>query len=152
MAGTPDKILLRDFTISINTGTDAVPAWTPIGGLDEDGIAESRSDRTTDFMDANDAGAARPRVIGRSYTYTLKGARLEAAADGTRDPGQAAVEALQDEVGADNLAQFKIESPAAATPETITFKAAVSAAGLGDTSGKASWGATLLADGIPTRA
>jgi hypothetical protein len=152
MAGTPDKVLLRDFTCKINTGTVAVPVWTPIGGLDEDGITESRSDRTTDFMDANSGGAARPRVIGRSYTYTLKGARLEAASDGTRDPGQAAVELLQDEVVADNMAQFQIESPPAATPETITFMAAVSVAGLGDTSNKASWGATLLVDGIPTRA
>lgn len=152
MAGTPDKVLLRDFTIAINTGTDALPVWTPILGLDEDGISESRSDRTTDFMDADSGGAAHPRVIGRGYTYALKGARLEAVADGTRDPGQAAVEVLQDAIGTANLAQFKIESPASATPESITFKAAVSAAGLGDSSGKASWGATLLCDGIPTRA
>lgn len=151
MAGTPDKVLSRDFQISINTGSEATPAWTKIGGLDEDGISESRSDRTVDFMDASDEGAARPRVIGRSYTYTLKGCRLEAADDGTRDPGQAAVEALQDQVGAANLAQFKIESPAAASGEAVSFAAAVSAAGLGG-SDKASWGATLLCDGVPVRA
>ena len=151
MAGTPDKVLSRDFVIKTNTGTEEIPVWTPIGGLDDDGITESRSDDTTDFADANDSGAHRPRVIGRAYTYTLKGRRMEAADDGTRDPGQAAVEVLQDEMASGAMAQFQITSPAAATPETITFKASVSAAGLGNSDNQSSWGATLLVDGIPVR-
>lgn len=151
MAGTPDKVLSRDFDIAINTGTEAVPVWTPILGLDEDGITISPSNRTTDFMDANDGGFAKPVPIGRGYTVTLKGARMEAASDGTRDPGQAAIEALQDSVGLSALVQFKISSPAAATPETLTFKAFVEATPFGG-SDKATWGAVLSVHGSIARA
>lgn len=150
MAGTPDKVLSRDFVISINTGTVAVPVWTPIGGLDEDGITFSPSSRDVDFADANDGGAEKTVPLGRGYSVALKGARMEAMDDGTRDPGQAAVEAKQDETGLDALDMYKVESPAAATPEAIAFKAwaEVNSIGGGD---KSAWTATLHCYGIPTR-
>lgn len=142
MAGTPDKVILRDFQMAINTGTDAVPVWTKIMGLDEDGISFSPSNRTVSFMDANDGGWAKDLPLGRGAQYTLKGARMEASDDGTRDPGQAAVEALMYAVGLDALGQFQVTSPAAATPETLVFKAWVEATPMGG-SDKATWGAVL---------
>jgi len=151
MSGTPDKVLSRDFKITVNTGTEETPVWTSIGGLDEDGITESRSSRTVDFMDGDDNGAAKPVTIGHSYTYTLKGCRMEAADDGTRDPGQVAIEAYQDRNGADNRGSFQITSPAAATPETVTFSAAVDVGGISGAD-KSAWGATLLCYGTPARA
>ena len=47
MAGTPTKVLSRDFKISVNTGSEAVPAWTQIMGLGDDGIAISPSSPTS---------------------------------------------------------------------------------------------------------
>lgn len=149
MAGTPDKVLSRDFKIAINTGTPLVPVWTQIMGLDEDGITIKPSNRTADFMDANDGGLAKTVPIGRGYEVDLKGARLEAADDGTRDPGQTAVEALQDSTGLDALVQFQISSPAT-TPETLVFEAWVEAIPFGG-SDKATWTATLAVYGAITR-
>src|SRR5665647_2910971 len=108
MPGTPDKVLSRDFTIDVNTGTIVAPIWTPIGGLDEDGISFSTSSREVDFMDADDGGLAKPVVIGHGYTCSLKGARMEAADDGTRDPGQAAVEAMQDLTGLAGMLMYPV--------------------------------------------
>ena len=149
-ATSDDKVLSRDFTISVNTGTSGNPTWTPIGGLDEDGISIKTEVADVDFADANDGGFAKPVPIGYSYTVTLKGARIENADDGTRDAGQAALEAVQDEVGPDALLEFQIESPAASGGEVLTFEAwpNVTAFGGGE---KAAWEAELSVYGQITR-
>jgi len=143
MAGTPDKVLSRDFEIKVNTGTVEVPIWTKINGLDEDGITIKPTSRETDFADANDEGFAKPVIIGRGYSVSLKGARLEASDDGTRDPGQAAVEAVADATGYAARLQFKITSPAAATPEELTFLASVAEVGTIGGGEKSAWTAEL---------
>lgn len=147
--GTPDKVLSRDYDIEVNTGTIAAPVWTQINGLDEDGITESQSPNEADFKDADDGGFARPRIIGRGYTASLKGARMEASDDGTRDPGQAAIEAVAGQMVTGAMLQFRITSPAAATPEVLTFMASVANCTSFGGSDKAEWTATLLADGQP---
>ena len=149
-ATSDDKVLSRDFTISVNTGTSGNPTWTPIGGLDEDGISIKTDVAELDFADAHDGGFAKPVPIGHSYTVTLKGARIENADDGTRDAGQAALEAVQDEVGLDALLEFQIESPAASGAEVLTFEAwpNVTAFGGGE---KAAWEAELSVYGQITR-
>lgn len=146
-----DKVLSRDFDISVNTGTEESPTWTPILGLDEDGITWAESSREVDFMDADDGGFAKPLPFGRGYTVTLKGARIEDADTGERDPGQAAVEAVMDEMGPDALLEYKIESPAASGAEAITFQASATVTPFGG-SDKATWGAELKVYGQPTRA
>jgi len=151
MAGTPDKVLSRDFDIEVNTGTEETPNWTQINGLDEDGITISKSSRETDFMDADDEGFAKPVVIGRGYSVTLKGARMESAEDGTRDPGQAAVEAVADATGLGALLGYRITSPAAATPEVLAFLASAEVTEFGGTD-KATWGAELKVFGRIERA
>lgn len=147
--GTPDKVLSRDFPIEVNTGTIGSPVWTKINGLDEDGITIKDSTRDTDFADANDGGWAKPVIIGRGSTITLKGARLEAADDGTRDPGQAAVEAVRRSMVYDAQLQFRISSPAAATPEVLVFIASVAAVEPFGGPDKAVWTAELLVYGEP---
>lgn len=147
---TPDKVLSRDFKIAINTGTIASPVWVPIRGLDEDGITITPSARETDFMDADDGGLAKPVIIGRGYGVALKGARLESATTGARDPGQQAVEAVADSVGLSAQRQFRITSPASGTPHTLTFMAGVSATAFGGAD-KATWTADLRVYGALVR-
>jgi len=151
MPGTPDKVLSRDFKIAVNTGTTEVPVYTDIGGLDEDGISFSTSSREVDYMDADDGGLAKPVVIGHGYTCAIKGARMESAVDGTRDPGQAAVEAVQDMTGLAGMLMYQITSPAATTPEVLTFSATsnVNAFAGGE---KTAWTADLHIFGAPTMA
>jgi len=146
-----DKVLSRDFDISVNTGTEESPTWTPILGLDEDGITWAESGREVDFMDADDGGFAKPLPFGRGYTVTLKGARIEDADTGERDPGQAAVEAVMDAMGPEALLEYKIESPAASGAEVLEFKASATVTPFGG-SDKATWGAELKVYGQPTRA
>jgi hypothetical protein len=146
-----DKVLSRDFDIEVNTGTDESPEWTQIAGLDEDGIAYAETTREVDFMDADDGGFAKPVPFGRGYTITLKGSRIEDADTGDRDAGQAAVEAVMDEMGADALLSYRISSPAASGAETLEFKAWASVTPLGG-SDTATWGAALKVYGEITRA
>lgn len=145
-----DKVLSRDFEISVNTGTEESPGWTKIAGLDEDGITIAESTREVDFMDADDGGFAKPVPFGRGYTVTLKGARIEDAETGERDPGQAAVEAVMDEMGADALLSYQIESPAASGGEVLQFRAWATVTPFGG-SDKATWGAELKVYGAVER-
>lgn len=143
-----EEILSRDFVMSINTGTVAVPVWTPIGGLDDDGISFSPSTQTANARVAADGGWDKPAIIGRGAEYKLKGKRYEDPSDGTRDAGQAAVETYGRGMGSGARAQFKLESPAT-TPETLTFMASVDCTPLGG--GEfAAWEATLMVYGEPT--
>lgn len=146
-----DKVLSRDFDIEVNTSTTETPSWTQINGLDEDGIAYAETTREVDFMDADDGGFAKTVPFGRGYTITLKGSRIEDADTGERDTGQAAVEAVMDEMGADALLQYRISSPAASGAETLIFEAWASATPFGG-SDKATWGAVLKVYGEITRA
>ncbi len=143
-----EEILSRDYVISINTGTIAVPVWTVIGGLDDDGITYSPSNTTADARVAADGGWAKPAIIGRGAEYKLKGKRYEDPDDGTRDAGQSAVETYGRGMNASARAQFKLESPAT-TPETLTFMASVDCTPMGG--GEfATWEATLMVYGEPT--
>lgn len=148
MAITKTIVLSRDFDIAINTGTEALPTWTPIGGLAEDGITLTQKASTEDFALAGDGGLEKPMVTGRGWTVKLKGSRLEDVTAGTRDVGQAAVEAVSHEMVYDAVKSFKITSPAT-TPEAITFEASVGAVDPFGGSGKATWEAELLVIGEP---
>lgn len=146
-----DKVLSRDFDIEVDISDTSTPEWTQINGLDEDGIAISVSPREVDFMDADDGGFAKPVPIGWGYTVTLKGSRIEDADTGDRDTGQAALEAVQDEVGPDALLSFRITSPAASGAEVLTFKAWPTVTPFGGAD-KSTWGAELKVYGAITRA
>ena len=100
----------------------------------------------------NRVQALNPRsVLSRGYSITLKGSRIEDADTGERDTGQAAVEAVMDEMGPDALLGYRITSPAASGAEELEFKAWASVTPLGG-SDKATWGAVLHVYGEIERA
>ena len=144
-------VLSRDFIIAINTGTEEVPVWTPIGGLDNDGIQLTQKVTSEDFAVSGDGGLETPMVTGRGWTAKLKGSRLEDVTAGTRDAGQAAVEAVSHEMVYDAVREFKISSPAA-TPEELQFSASVGAVDPFGGAGKSTWTAELLVIGEPVPA
>ncbi len=150
-ATSDDKVLSRDFDIEVDTSDTSTPQWTQINGLDEGGITIEASAREVDFMDADDGGFAKPVPIGWSYTVTLNGSRIEDADTGDRDAGQAALEAVMDEIGPDALLSFRITSPAASGAETLTFKAWPIVTPFGGED-KSTWGAELKVYGAITRA
>src|SRR5689334_4791838 len=99
------KFLARDLSIDINTGTPGVPVWTPVKGLNT--LTHSPSSTDAETTDFDSDGRAEHMKAERGDSWTLAGFSLEDVADGSRDPGQAAVEALGRAVGLASLGQFR---------------------------------------------
>jgi hypothetical protein len=109
------KFLARDLQIAISTGASV---YTVIKGLNTLTHSPSSSDaETTDF---DSAGRSEHMKAERGDSWTLAGFALEDVLAGTRDPGQAAVEALAQATGPASLGTFKITSPGG---NTIAFSA-----------------------------
>lgn len=138
-----DPVLAREFVISVNTGTEAVPTWTRINGLKE-WTAESDANNadTTDF---ESAGVDEHQVSRRSHTMTLTGQRE------TGDPGQDAVQALAFNIGISSIKQFRIVAPGGAAGSIKTFKASAkvpwAGSGGGGMDDPAGWVASLSITG-----
>jgi hypothetical protein len=139
------KVSARDWSFELNTGTEAIPAWTEIGGLNTFEI--SREHEETDTTDFASAGAAEHEVMQRGRSIKVEGFFLENA-DSTRDAGQQAVEDLADAVGAASRKQLRVSSP---NGKTFTQKvsAAIEPVG-GGNNDKTSWGATFKRSGTTT--
>lgn len=114
-----EPVLMRDFIAEINTGTEAVPVWVEILGL-QDGPAHSPSSKGADVTTYKDNGRSDERIVSRGDKFTLKGERLEDPATGTRDPGQEAVEVAAALMGYDSGKQYRLTSPGGVT---LTFVA-----------------------------
>lgn len=140
------KVLARGFKVEINTGTEQAPVWTPIKGLETIGFATSKTDADTTDMDSN--GNDEHVVASRSREITLEGFWLEDKQTGERDPGQEAVDALNEAVGDESLGEFRLTTPGG---KVRRFLASVSVEG--PTGGKnemAKWNATLTVSGAVT--
>ncbi len=113
-----DKVLLRDVTVEINTGTEAAPVWAAI----ENKLTVEHTPATTraDVTDCDSDGADENRVTSRGHTFAFGYHRKEDAASGDRDPGQEALETAAQAVGAASLTQYRISSPGG---NTLTFSA-----------------------------
>lgn len=143
-----EKVDARDWVIAINTGTVAVPVWAAVGGINELTIGSSAE--KTDTGDFDSAGRSEHNVMERGGSIGLKGFFLEDPADGTRDVGQAAVEAAAALVGTASLDQYKFTSPGG------TGKIAMASVEMDDVGGgrnaKTAWGCTLEFSGAVTEA
>lgn len=146
------KFLARDLAIAISTapGVDTIPGtaddtWVDIGGLNSLTHAPSTSRADTSSFDSN--GRDEHLIASRGETWTLAGFALEDVANGTRDAGQEAAEALGKLVGPAGLGYFKITSPGG---NTIIFQASVETTlHGGGHNDAAAWQAVLTVNGEP---
>lgn len=146
MAGE-EKVLIRDFYLYINTGTDAVPVWTQVCGLHPD-LEWSDSPTKADTTDQDANGVKTHVVASHDYSASVKGKRLEDPNDGSRDVGQEAVETVANVIGSASVVGFKIATPGAAT---IVFKASAAVKPFGGGMDDAcTWEAQLSVSGQPT--
>jgi hypothetical protein len=113
-----DKVLLRDVTVEINTGTEASPDWAAVENKLT--VEHTPSTTRTDVTDCDSDGADENRVTSRGHTFAFQYHRKEDAADGSRDPAQEALETAARAIGAASLSQYRITSPGG---NTLTFKA-----------------------------
>lgn len=137
------KVRADDFVIEVNTGTEATPTWTRIGGIRSFTISTTKNDiDTRDF----DSGGWLEHIVGsRGKSFSISGAREEDETTGERDPGQAFVEELGDKLGAEALGQFRITSPGGTT---YTFSASVEVTPFGGGLDEfATWEANLTMSG-----
>jgi hypothetical protein len=146
------KYLARDLTIAISTaaGVDTLPGteddtWLDIGGLNTLTHAPSTAKADTTSFDSNGRDEHLP--ASRGETWTLAGFALEDVANGDRDAGQAAVEALGKLVGPAGLGYFKVTSPGG---NIIIFQASaeVTLSG-GGHNDAAAWQAVVQVNGEP---
>lgn len=103
------KILARHLSPELNTGTVALPVWTPIGGLNSLTFSTTKTD--TDDTDFDSDGWAEHKVAQRANSISFAGFYKEDPVTGDRDAGQEALIALADAVGYDSLKQFRITTP-----------------------------------------
>jgi len=134
-----EKVIMLDFVINVNTGTDLSPDWTKIGGRKD--LMPNIATTKVDLSDCDSGGWADERIVGHSGSFTVTANRLEDPDDGSRDPGQAAVEAVMFETGTAAILGFQIITPGG---EEWTFKASVECQPFGGGSADgAGWSATL---------
>jgi hypothetical protein len=140
------KILARDLVAALNTGTDALPVWTPIGGLNSLTFSTAKSD--TDDTDFDSDGWAEHKVAQRSNSITAEGFYKEDPATGARDAGQEALIALADAVGYDSLKSFRVTTPGG-NVTTYRVSARVDAPAGGGLNDNAKFTAELTVSGKP---
>lgn len=97
----------------VNTGTIATPVWTDIDAVES--VAHSPSTVTDTLNGLYTGGRDESRPMRRGDEFTLNGIVTDDA--GTRDPGQAAVEALAAEIGDAAVGQFQVSGPTGFTKE-----------------------------------
>lgn len=141
------KVLAREFTVEVETDTPG--SYVAIGGLRTIGFDRGKTDAdTTDF---DSEGHASHFVAERNRSVTLEGHHLEDSEYGTRDAGQARVEAFMDLVGPASVATFRITSPGG-NVQQFDATVAVSGAPAGGHNDPTTWSATLNVTGAVTYA
>lgn len=97
--------LARNLRPEINTGTEASPSWTEIKGITE--LSPSQERETTDTTGFDSDGRAEHLVVQRAVEYSLSGFRVYDT-DGTRDPGQEALDDANEEIGRSAEVDFRL--------------------------------------------
>lgn len=140
------KVLARNWTIEVNTGTEATPTWTKVGGLNTFTLSNDKEDADTTDFDSD--GYAEHIVAGRSNEVSFEGSFLEDPADGSRDAGQAKIETLAEETGAAAMGQVRITPPSGENGKIYKGSFTVGDVG-GGTNDPTTWGATMTVSGKP---
>lgn len=139
------KVNARDFTFELSDG-DPTPTWTPIGGITTMTLSRNQEEADNTTFDSN--GIPEHYVMSRGRSFSVEGKYLEDPADGTRDPGQAAVEALADLTGPNSLRELRITTPGGTTlTQSVSARLGDVGGGTNDT---ASWGVEFVRSGDTT--
>ena len=107
------EVLARDFQFHLNTGTDAVPVWTVVEGIDS--LAHAPTTNRADTRHFTDGARLKHMVASRGDAFTLTGKYQEDPDTGDRDAGQEACEEWAALSGPDSIKTFRITSPGGTT-------------------------------------
>jgi len=140
------EVLARGFVFEVDTGVPATPTWVAVGGINSWSHSPQANDANTTTFD--DEGRMSHMKASRGDQFTISGLYQEDPADGSRDPGQEAVEAWADEIGPASRKLFQITSPGGVV-KTFSATAAVTSGGGGNDDPTA-WSAAVTVDGAIT--
>jgi len=132
-----------NFLLSVET---APSTFTTVGGLDTLNFAPNTA--TADATVFENAGWTQTTTVSRGITVTASGKALYDET-GDKDPGQLAVEALGEALGAAAVGTFRIELPSGDYLEFDATVTDVTPFG-GGVNGLAEWSCTLVASAAPT--
>ena len=142
-----DIILTRQSTFSINTGTDATPVWTPIGGLTS--LSRDNPVTTAEGNTFDSGGWDKSLKSRMGLAFNIEAKYLVDAASGVRDPGQEAVELQNAQIGTNGLKKYQFKDGSTGG-DVLTITGHVSGGftggGVDDNAG---WSATIVANGAP---
>lgn len=142
-AASAKKWLIQDAVIEINTGTEAVPVWTEVEGINNVTLDPSVSD--TDLTDFNSGGFTERVPVRRDWAMAVSGFHMEDPADGARATGQAAVQAENSKLGTDAIKSYQMTVPSGAGFKGPGY---VNVTGpSGGTDDGAAWGFTITSAG-----
>jgi hypothetical protein len=103
---TGDPLVIVDRTTE-PTGLMADADFIPIEHITS--LGPTRTEATRDTTDFDDAGEDSSVIVSRGQTFALSYNYYADPATGARPPGQEALEALADEIGAAGIGQFMYE-------------------------------------------
>lgn len=139
-----EPVLARDFNLEINTGTEAVPVWTHIGGITN--ISPGQDSQKTDDGDFDSSGRAKHSVVERSDTLQVDMIYKEDPTTGARDAGQQAVLDVAHQIGFAAKAHYRYIFPNGTDAVEFRASADLPYPGGGKTD-NATWQLTLTVDG-----
>lgn len=108
------QINARDIIVQVSDGLVS-PTWLGIGGLRSIKPNPGEDEQVTETTTVDSDGDAESQVMQRGFSLTCEGRELEDNATGSRDPGQARVDALCAGVGEGSLGSIRFRTPASAT-------------------------------------
>lgn len=140
------KVISRDIVVKVNNGTEEIPEWVEIKGLNSVTFSSSKNDADTTTFD--EGGWGSHIVANRSRSASIEGLYLVDPETGERDEGQGIVDTYNEKIGPESLAEFRIEFPGKLAKR---FKASVNLSDLGGgNDDPMPWGAELTVSGKVT--
>lgn len=141
-----EPVLARHFDLTVNTGTEGSPVWTPIAGIT--GITPGGSSQKTDDTDFDNDGWDAHSVVQRGRSLSVAMNYKEDPDTNALDLGQQTLIDLGNQTGLDAKAQFRYLSPGG-TGYIARFSVDLNFPG-GDKVNNATFSADLTMDGAPT--
>ena len=136
------KVLARGWKVEVGNGANP-ETFIEIKGLKSLGFDNEKTDADTTSFDED--GAKSHIVASRGSKLSLEGNFLEDQTNGSRDPGQQAVEDLAELIGPASLGNFRLTSPGG---KMRNFIASANVSGIGGgTDDPTGWKADITVSG-----
>lgn len=146
------KFNARDYLFEVSTDpTATTPVWAQVGGLSSFSLSPSANGAQVDTTDFDSDGNYEGQAMQRGATLQLQGQRKYTGTPATLDAGQAACDALAQEVGESSLGGVRFRHTEETSWEVWTAYAESGDKG-GGNNDKTSFAVTFTRSGAKTSA